>query len=509
MFSSNSAARKYMLVLVALAVVLSADSFGSASADSLVQNETGFDGAVTVVKQWTEEDYHLVTVEIPYLDVYGKLKQGQGRLAVRRQELESGAPIPVFCHVHYEKNIKGLKWWGQHGWAVATAHYKEGDEGYPIDVSAGDGYNLAQAVIQWVRRLPFIDRTRMHIDGGSQGGYMALAMSANFLPVLSTTADFPVVNWAYNFSYFEVNKPISKFALNDPTKSPMPIMCSVTGLADATYKVFGNDLKSVTWYRLSPISYVDRITNPVLILCATGDMLVPMEQMTRERLRPYDKARFPEGYQRDFDTLTVCEPARKTFEELLPPDEVFVSMVPLQENSFEITYDMFTGKQPKPEKRPADMQRPWSDKHQWSLCYLDEGGPAPYGAHTSYEWAMQPDAFIESRRTMKPEAQILNAAKLAHLMQRYVGKLENPPFLADGTPANRLNFPCIEKRDVLTGLLDYASMGKKHVKRLKKLYRASELRPFGTSLGLDELRKELTTLGVVSTSFQPATKPVP
>lgn len=494
MFFTNSRVLSCGLAFLIAAFVLSAEGRADVLSEGFVPNETGFDGAVTVVKQWTEEEYEIATVEIPYLDVHGKTKQGQGRLVVRRRELESGALIPVFCHVHYEMNLQGGKWWGEHGWAVASAHYKQGEEGYPIDVSVGDGYNLAQAVIQWVRRLPFIDRTRLHIDGGSQGGYMALAMSANFLPVLSTTADCAVVNWAYNLNYFEVNKPLSKYGQCECANSPLPVLCSVTGLANASYDVFGNDLTSVTWYRLSPISYVDRITNPVLMLCATGDMLVPMEQMTRDHLRPHDPARFPEGYQRDFDTLTICEPARKTFEEALPPGEVSIQVIPLQENSYEVTYEMFVGKQPRPEKKPADMPRPWSDAHQWSLCYLDEGGPSPYATHTTYAWAVQPDAFIASRQKTTPKPQILNAAKLAHLMQRYTGKLEDLPFLADGTPANRLNFPNLEKRDVLTGLLDYAGLGKVYVKRLKKLYRAGEQKPFGRSLDLDALRKELAAI---------------
>jgi hypothetical protein len=474
------------------AIALSLFAFAAPAADKtdfikgFVQSESGFDGAVTVVEETVDGDLGIVTVEIPYLDIHAKTKMGQGRIMLMRREVESGDPIPVLCHVHYEKPIKGARTMCKRGWAVATAHYRENGKGYSIDVSPGDGYNLCRALLQWVRRLPFIDRSHMHIDGGSQGGYMALAMSADFFPVASATADWPVVNWAYNFSYFETNKPASKFPNVD--ESPLPVLCSVTGLADACYALFGNDLTSETWYRLSPISYLDRITNPVLILCQTGDMLVPIEQMTQTCIRPFDKARFPDGYTRDFDALTLCEPAKTTFEALLPKDSVSITVMPLQENSFEISYDMLKGKQPKPEKRPADVDRPWSKDHQWSLCYLDEGAPTPYATHTSYEWAVPPDTFVSTHQKSKLTVENLNPAKLDHLMRRYLGQLENSPRLADRTPCNRLNFPNLEKTDVSAGLLDYAALGHNYASRLKYLYRQGQLHPFGPDLHLDSLK---------------------
>jgi hypothetical protein len=377
---------------------------------------------------------------------------------------------------------------------VATAHYTDSRGAYPIDVSVGDGYNLAHALIQWVRRLPFVDRTRLHIDGASQGGYMALAMSADFFPVTSTTADCPVVNWAYNLNYFEVNKPAAKWPQSDIKNSPLPILCSVTMLADSSYKVFGKDLPSDTWYYLSPISFLDQIANPVMVLCATGDMLVPMEQITRTHLRPYDKTRFPDGYQRDFDALTLCKSARKTLEESLPANDVSIQIIPLQEKSFEITLGMFTGEEKKPRRKPKDVERPWSDIRQWSLCYLDEGGPTPYASHMSYEWATLPNAFVAAHQKGKPSVTILNAAKLDHLMQRYAGQIRNLPQLADGAEANRLNFQPLEKLDVVTGLLDYADLDPEYAARLQSLYAAGTVRPFGDTLDLERLRKERTQL---------------
>jgi hypothetical protein len=269
--------------------------------------------------------------------------------------------------------------------------------------------------------------------------------------------------------------------------SPLPVVCAVTMLVDWAFGVFGNDLRAETWYRLSPISVVDQISNPVLIVCATGDMLVPMEQMMIAHVHPWDKAQFPDGYQRDFDSLTICEPAKKRFVDCLPREQVDVHVLPLQKHSFEITLDMFADAKKKPEQTPRNLDRPWSPKHQWSICCLDEGPPAPYASHTRYEWATSPDSFVAAHQTGPMAPALLTAPKLEHLLQRYQGQLKDPPALADGSPANRLNFPAIERLDVLTGLLEYAESSPACMERLAALYAASPLRPFGDAVTLDQL----------------------
>ena len=57
---------------------------------------------------------------------------------------------------------------------------------------------------------------------------MALMMSADNFPVTATTADCPVLNWAYNFSYIAVNKEVSQYKKVDAQKSPLPIVSVVT-----------------------------------------------------------------------------------------------------------------------------------------------------------------------------------------------------------------------------------------------------------------------------------------
>lgn len=470
---------------------------GRPALDKAVPSEHGFEGAVTVIECAANDedpDLEYVTVEIPYRDIDGAPKHGQGRLILRRRQLDAGAPLPVFCHVHYEKSVGGAKEWCDRGWAVVTPHYSTPEQGgYPLELCTANSNNHSRALLQWACRLPFIDRAHMHIDGGSAGGYMALAMSADFFPVAATTADAPVCNWSYNLNYLEANKPASKYPLPDFTgmqdlkRTPLPILYSITGLVDQSKAVFGEDLAADAYYLLSPTAYLDRITCPVMILCATGDMLVPHEQMTSNADRPYDGTLFPANYARDFDRLTLCEKARHRVDELVAPDRLAMHLVPTTEGMHEYSLGNFI-KEEKEPKGPPELDRPWTPDKQWNLVVLDEGPPKPYSTHTRYKWSTSPRSFAEALQKRDPAPEILNAAKLDRLLQRYEGRLEGEAVLVKtGQPANRLNFQPLEQLDVVSGLIAYAELGPEHAERLTQLYAASARKPLGETARLERI----------------------
>jgi acetyl esterase/lipase len=495
---------RFTLAMAVLAIAAYAALAAPAFLEGKIRDENGFEGAVTIVEYGVDKkdaDFGFVTAEIPYRDIEGKPKKGQGRLYVRRAALESGKPVPPFCHVHYEKDMNGARPWCERGWAVVSSHYGDAQNGgYALELCTGDSNNLSRALIEWVRRLPFIDRTHLHIDGGSAGGYMALAMSADMFPVAATTADAPVCNWAYNVNYFVANKPASGYPLPDFNgaadikRSPLPIMYLVTGLADQSMGVFGDDLAADAYYLISPISYLDRITCPTLVLCATGDMLVPMEQMTRDIEHAIDTSLFPESYARDFDTLTLSPKARRCFDEFLPDYQVAVTKLPLADDMHEITLAHFLKEEEEP-LAPPSVDRPWDESKQWNIVVLDEGAPKPFSPHTRYNWRTHPDAFVDAHLKATPTLALLNPAKLDRLLQRYAGELEGLAILAKtGQPMNRLNYQPLEKLDVVAGLLDYADLSPAHAETLLQLYAVGDRKPFGDSIRIDVLREELQVL---------------
>ncbi len=458
--------------------------------ETTLTDETGFEGAVSVLSVERQDAFDVALARVPYRDIYGAAQTGIARVVVHRQQLQEQAPLPIFCHVHYEMGIDGARRWAEQGWAVFTAVY---NEEAPIAVSVGDGNNLARAIIQWARRCAFTDSTRLHLDGGSQGGYMVLAMSADMFPVTSATSDAPVVNWAYNFNYFEANRPLLE-DYEQPFDAPLPVMAAVLPLADMSYVHFTDDVSDDAWYYVSPVSKVSYITNPTMILFGTGDMLVPMEQMSRKHVPDCAFDTFPAGYQRDFDAVTLNDRARVPFEELLPEEQVFTHVEPLQENSYVITLDMRLGKEEHPEKRPEPIERKWSQEHQWNLYYLDEGCALPFSDHFTYAWNTRPDSYVAHYRDATPAPDILTAPKLERLLERYDDALTVLPALNNGAEVNRRNFDDVERRDVIAGLLEYASLSEAHAARLRELYQAGTRKPFGAPLSGEMLQERLDTL---------------
>ncbi len=469
------------LVLVAFLLCLSGcESFVAGQ----VPSETGFEGAVTVIGENVQGEFGIVTVEIPYVGIRGEALIGLAQVYVHKDAMLSGELLPPFCHVFYAMDGDEAAKWAERGWAVFSAGYTDAAGEHPQDIALGQGNNLARAIIQWARRVPFVDRTRLHIDGLSQGGYVALAMAADFFPVTATTSDFPIVNWAYTMTYVEANKAASGYPgnLND---SPLPLLFSVSDIPEKAYAYFGNDLADGVWHALSPLSYLERITGPMLVTATTGDLLVPIEQYGSDLSYETTDARFPENYQRDFETLTLVEDARVRLEDAFETGQATAFLQSLPEDV-----------EPRPADPPSEvLDKAWSEEHQWSLLYLNEGPPIPFAQdHTVYAWNLSPDSFTKAYRKTEPSVELLNAAKLERLMERYTGNLSDLPRLRNGNPANRLNYESPEQRDVLAGLLAYGESSNAHAAQLIGLYEAGGRKPFGDTLSLDALRRLLAEL---------------
>jgi hypothetical protein len=211
-------------------------------------------------------------------------------------------------------------------------------------------------------------------------------------------------------------------------------------------------------------------------------MLVPMEAMTRTTPLPVDRTKFPAGYKRNFDELTPNEHARRVFEDVLPQNQVFVHVEPKPADSFLVTREMLLDPKKQPKDKPRNIDRAFSKDKQWSLFYMDEGGPEPFAGHTTWYWSTSPDKFVQHYRDAQPAVSILNAAKMKRVMERHAGQLSELPTLNDGKPANRLNYANLEQRDVETALKDYAALGPEYAGNLKAFYAACPVKPFGDAL---------------------------
>jgi len=431
------------------------------------------------------------TLTFGYLDVDGRPKEAKARLFVRRDMLESGEKMPLAFSAHYEFQPSAGASRCRKGWAALTPHLNP-------ELPLGNSFNLDLALLEWARRLPFIDRTHLLIEGGSAGGYMALAMAAEMFPVAATVADAPVLNWSYNLAYFDRNLALARgdIKANDPMsllKAPVPFLAVVVQLAAPLEELFGKELWAIAYRDLSPIHYFERITCPVSLALSTADVLVPMPQLSTSHFTPPDAGTFPDGFEMRLEVLASAPGTTRPFLKILPEElyALYVHKVP--EDTPEIDpAATVAGKQKKAEYPPVD--RPYDVTKQWSITIFDEGKPTPKSSHLRYSFDQNADSFKAHYQKSVLSPGQLTLTKLERLMERFIGNLSDaPPLRPDSDspkPVHRLNYPTLERLDVVTGVLDYADLGEEFANRLRELYGTvkDNLKVWGAELDMSRLR---------------------
>jgi hypothetical protein len=140
------------------------------------------------------------------------------------------------------------------------------------------------------------------------------------------------------------------------------------------------------------------------------------------------------------------------------------------------------------------VDRPYDVNKLWSIMIFDEGKPTPNSSHLRYNFDQNADSFKAHYQgaTLSPEQ--LTLTKLERLMERFVGTLSDAPLLRPESdspkPVHRLNYPALERLDVVTGLLDYADLGEGFAARLREVYGTlpDGLKVWGTELDISRLR---------------------
>jgi len=438
------------------------------------------------------------TLTFGYLDIDGQPKDAKARLFVRRDMLESGDKMPLAFSAHYEFQPSAGASRCRKGWAALTPHANP-------ELPLGNSFNLDLALLEWARRLAFIDRTHLLIEGGSAGGYMALAMAAEIFPVIATVADAPVLNWSYNLAYFDKNLERARGDIEpgDPLsllKAPVPFLAAVGQLAAPLEELFGKDLSAPAYRDLSPIHYFGRITCPVSLALSTADVLVPMPQLSTAHFTPPDPGTFPDGFEMRLNVLARAPGTKRPFLEILPDEicAVYVHKVP--EHFPEIDPAAAVGgKQEKAPGPPVD--RPYDVSKQWSITIFDEGKPTPKSSHLRYSFDQNADSFKAHYQKAALSPELLTLKKMQRLMERFIGTLSDAPPLRPESespkPVHRLNYPALERLDVVTGLLDYADLGDEFMARLREVYAGlpHNLKVWGAELDMSHLRNLHQQLG--------------
>lgn len=402
---------------------------------------------------------------LTYPDIKGEPVDGQVKLYIPATLRDNAdAKLPLIHFAGYEIERAGGERHLQHGVVLSTSH---GELPNPLV----RGENLDVAILHRLRALPFIDDSKVQIIGGSAGGYMTLMLAAETFPLSCAGPDVPPFNLGYNVAYFAHNKALAPAQPEGQDHPNMPVLAAVIEIGELTAEVYGEDCEGDAWLAASPINRLDEITCPTLITYSTADILVPIHQVGPEFAAPVDPAKFPEGFEIRVDAVVARPATRQTLMDVLPPERLEVFKLTVPDTAPRMRWDGT----PSPGEAPV-LEMPFSREKTFTLVVLDEGPVEPQCAHTKYFVDANKDAFLQHTREAAIAPAQLTGAKLQRLMLRYQ-HIEAHPALVQppGSPApfvaNRLDFPELERADVLRGLRAFAA-DPECAKRLVELYEA-------------------------------------
>ncbi len=152
-----------------------------------------------------------------------------------------------------------------HGYIVFQPNYRGSDNmGYRFsesingDAGQGPGRDVMKGLAELKKRI-YIDTANIAVTGWSYGGFMATWLIGNYKGWKCAVAGAAVTDWLAQYSQNDVGS-MSRFEVG---KGISP---------------FTNKKVKENWIKNSPITYVENVKTPTLILSNTGDERVPISQ---------------------------------------------------------------------------------------------------------------------------------------------------------------------------------------------------------------------------------------
>ena len=343
------------------------------------------------------------TLDIPYITNEGNVETRQIVL-YRPGDAEGALPLIYIPHYAAEENTADFQSYLSHGWAVASPVFQEQYNGQ----LTGNDLVFNNAALYELRNLDGIDRQRIAVVGGSAGGYMALMLSELQMGTCATIANSPITNVYYNlYVYFPacdaVNRNSGFFEI------PIPIQLLVSKSFRVNLDNFPDKNDAARWAALSPVGQARCFSSPTVINHYTGDILVPVDQITKRYTYTERDPAFPEDFPicmgADYPGVLSC-----SLEEEADPDQVTVSRFAL-------------------ENRHVDMEMPYGGK-LLTINVFDDGPMDPKGSHTAPGTSGSMDIFPYLEEMFSgtlAETERLAPEKLLLLLNRYLGSSPQLP----------------------------------------------------------------------------------
>jgi len=390
---------------------------------------------------------------------------GRGRLFVPKRRPRQH--LPIIVSMHYEMDAKASARFLARGWAVLTPH---GERSYQLLNLMGDGINHSLAMAQLPRRMPFVDQNHVMLFGGSAGGYHALMAASGLFPVTAVYAAVPILNLKYNIEYLVKN---DRYNVNDQDseKPAAPVVKAVLPIATETWKGGRPDKQS--FIPFSPTFRTRLITFPTLITYSTADVLVPVNQLSKDLVQPPPEALWPAGFTFEIEKLVADEAERSTLLENLPPSDYYLKTVrvPRDSPTVDKPFDELT---PEERLKIGEHTLQWSKRKRFSIFVLDEGYPEPFSGHVKYHHRIVDDGFFEyhmSRPGLGPSC--LTMEKLLQIVKRFAEVEDDTGReFSDGESwtISRWDHIHIERWYIALGLEIFVRAGAENARRLALLY---------------------------------------
>ena len=363
--------------------------------------------------------------EVKYINKSGAIDTRKVKLFIPENR---GEKLPLVYVPHYElaEDAEELRVYTKRGWAVAsTAEFKNDYN----KVLSDDDLVFNNAALMHLRNRADIDGQRIIIKGGSAGGYMALMLGGLQMGNCAVIAESPITNVYFNFhQYFPKAEKINGHALGKMAviflwyflilgdkievalkKAMLSIPMPFPGMVSGMFTPINDCIAAedyAKWEALSPIGLSKDYSSPFFLMHYTSDILVPIDQISREYSYPNEGKTMPEGFSTKLD---------KDNPGIL--DQSFIDLLP-KGSTMAVKEDVTNLKGPK-AKIPYDLE------YRYNFLIIDEGETQAFASHDLGQNTVDLDIasyMAEMMDKTLKNTEILLPDKLLLLLERYQGK---------------------------------------------------------------------------------------
>lgn len=348
-------------------------------------------------------------------------------------------PMPLIYVPHYEMSSDSveLRRYLEKGWAVASpSGVKSRHNGLLTD----DDLVFNNAALYTLRHMEEFDTQRIALAGGSAGGYTTLMLNALQMGNCASIANSPIANVYFNFyQYFQMaNRSDAPFFLRLVRGSFHPVLDNFPNADDIG-----------RWEAFSAVGLANCFGSPFLITHATSDVLVPVDQITREFTYDHEGSSMPDGYSTRLDPNNPGVLGHSLADEL-PAEQIHVEHIVIDD----------------PDK---NFDLPFCADKLFNIDIYDDGPTESYGSHSAsagtgiHDDTLYLEAMFERGLAQN---EILTGEKLLLLLERYMGEsIQLPPH--EGIDDNVYGSLAIYRKEIVEELSCWAN--KHSVEELNRI----------------------------------------